>query len=318
MAASDHAYPSEGQRASSATELKKPQTVLGRSVGVDELNQHFIVASAYKNWLANLNARDIENAVPDRLMETAYCLFRDIHLTANCDTSGALVRAFEKMIARYKVHIDGPLISEERSKFIPADGAPIETAPEPESPPPASQPFQRVGMGRGPGITQEKEELAEAIFSAEAVTGHTSVTINRSKLTPPHFVQFANGIKGIVANPTSGVMVSSAFGRTYGEVRRDVMTKADLINRISTQLQNVAFAVGCHDSSKMEYLTLDLFSKFPDAPADLVLACLQVGSPQWQTMAQEELRNLLADFYELVGFLNPGMAKQIKETLNGV
>lgn len=289
MAASDHAYPSEGQRTSSAAELKKPQTVLGRSVGVDELNQHFIVASAYKNWLDGLNARDIENAAPDRLMEMAYCLFRDIHLTANCDTSGALVVAFEKMVSRYKVHIDGPLISEERSKFIPADGAPIETAPEPET-----------------------------IFSAEAVTGHTSVTIKRSKLTPPHFVQFANGIKGIVANPTSGVLVSPAFGRTYGEIRREVMTKADLINRISTQLQNVAFAVGCHDSSKMEYLTLDLFSKFPDAPTNLVLSCLQVGSPQWNTMTQEELRKLLTDFYELVGFLNPGMAKQIKETLNGV
>jgi len=305
MAASDHAYPPEGQRTSSAAELRKPQTVLGKTVGLDELKQHFTTASAYTNWVANLNVRDIKAAQVPELLEMAFCLFRDVHLTANCEVSGELTAAFEKALGRYKVHLDTDPAPEERPKFIPADGAPIETAPAPEDTQPANQSFRRVGMGRGPTITKENKEQAETIFSAEVIEGHTTLSLKRPKLTPPHPVQFENGMRGVVGSPTSGVMVSPAFGRKYGDLRREVMSISDLMGRINTQFQRVAFAVGAYDSTHMEYLTMKIFEKCPDIDHSLVLSCLQVSVLAQYGMSREGLTVLLSEFYELVAIVDP-------------
>lgn len=186
----------------------------------------------------------------------------------------------------------------EDAKFIPADGAPIETAPKLES-------SKRVGIGRSPTPAPPREELVETLFSAEAIKGHTTVTIKRPKLTPPHPVQFENGMRGLVGSATSGVMVSPAFGRTYGDIRKEVMAVSDLMGRIYTQFQRVAFEVGSFDSTHMEYLAMAIFKKVPDVSPELVLSCMQVSTLAQNRMNREELTKLLANLYELVDILNP-------------
>lgn len=189
-------------------------------------------------------------------------------------------------------------MSDEKAKFIPADGAPIETAPKPES-------FRRVGMGRSPTPTPAREELVETFFSAEAIKGHTTVTIKLPKLTPPHPVQFEDGGRGVVGSHDSGVMRSPAFGRTYGDVRREVMIVSDLTSRIYTQLQRVAFAVEAYDSTHMEYLTMRIFEKCPGISHELVLSCLQVSTLAQTNMNREELTILLDKLQELVSIIDP-------------
>jgi len=145
---------------------------------------------------------------------------------------------------------------------------------------------------------------SETIFSAKDVEGHTTLSIKRPKLKPPHPVQFEDGQRGIVGTPTSGVMRSPAFGRKYGEVRREVMSVSDLMGRISTQFQRVAFEVGAFDSTHMEYLTMSIFEKCPDISHELVLSCLEVSTLAQTNMSREKLTVLLSNFYELVTILS--------------
>lgn len=114
-----------------------------------------------------------------------------------------------------------------------------------------------------------------------------------------------HGRIGVIGSHTSSVLMSTAFGRKHGDVRRELMAKGDTVTRILTQFNRVAWAVGIFDSDLMEDMAVKILRKYPDISSNLVLACIEVGNPFWKTMSQKELEELLGKFHELVAIVDP-------------
>ena len=140
------------------------------------------------------------------------------------------------------------------AEFVPADGAPIEQAPE------------------VPKEFTDKYPMR--------ITMHGRI--------------------GVVGAHTSGILMSAAFGLTFGEARRTLMARGEAIGRITTLFNRIAFKMGIYDNHSMEELAMALLRKHPDMSSQLVLICVEVGNPFWQSMRQRELDDLLAKLQEVV------------------
>ena len=114
-----------------------------------------------------------------------------------------------------------------------------------------------------------------------------------------------HGRIGVIGSHTSSVLMSAAFGRKHGDVRRELMAKGDTVTRILTQFNRVAWAVGILDGDSMEDMVVKILRKYPDISSNLVLGCIEVGNPFWKTMSQKELEELLGKFHELVAIVDP-------------
>lgn len=145
------------------------------------------------------------------------------------------------------------------AEFIPADGAPIEQAPE----------VPKEFTDRYPKVIE------------------------------------LHGRIGVVGSHTSTVLMSAAFGRKHGDVRRELMAKGDTVARILTQFNRVAWAIGIYDGDSMEDMAVKILRKYPEISSGLVLGCIEVGNPFWKTMSQKELEELLGKFHELVAIVDP-------------
>lgn len=114
-----------------------------------------------------------------------------------------------------------------------------------------------------------------------------------------------HGRIGVIGSHTSSVLMSAAFGRKHGDVRRELMAKGDTVTRILTQFNRVAWAIGILDGDSMEDMVVKILRKYPDISSNLVLGCIEVGNPFWKTMSQKELEELLGKFHELVAIVDP-------------
>lgn len=114
-----------------------------------------------------------------------------------------------------------------------------------------------------------------------------------------------HGRIGVIGSHTSSVLMSAAFGRKHGDVRRELMAKGDTVTRILTQFNRVAWVIGILDGDSMEDMVVKILRKYPDISSNLVLGCIEVGNPFWKTMSQKELEELLGKFHELVAIVDP-------------
>lgn len=169
-----------------------------------------------------------------------------------------------------------------------------EQTPRPDTPPPSPIPSKDVWS------------LADDIKGPAEFIPADGAPIEQVSDVPKEFTDkypmriTMHGRIGVVGAHTSGILMSAAFGLTFGEARRTLMARGEAIGRITTLFNRIAFKMGIYDNHSMEELAMALLRKHPDMSSQLVLICVEVGNPFWQSMRQRELDDLLAKLQEVV------------------